>query len=157
VQQVAQLTSSEMHCQLAYYKGNAKEFVYVWPENNPLRAIPFDRGTNMLDRQTELSFTAGGPTGHSGAMLAVSSDGSQDGTAVLWASYAVSGDAEHEVSLGILRAFDASDITREIWSSQQNVARDGPGLYAKFASPTIANGHVYLPTFSNQVVVYGLR
>jgi hypothetical protein len=157
VQQVAQLTSSEMHCQLAYYKGSAKEFVYVWPENNPLRAIPFDRGSNQLDRQTELSFTAGGPTGHSGAMLTVSSDGSKDGTAILWAAYAVAGDAEHAVSLGILRAFDANDITREIWSTQQNVTRDGPGMYAKFASPTIANGRVYLPTFSNQVVVYGLR
>ena len=157
VQQVVQLTSSEMHCQLAYYKGSTKEFVYVWPENNPLRAIPFDRASNQLDRQTELSFTLGGPTGHSGAMLTVSSDGSTDGSAVLWASYAVTGDAEHDVSLGILRAFDAQDITREIWSSQQNAARDAPGLYAKFASPTVANGHVYLPTFSNQVVVYGLR
>jgi hypothetical protein len=157
VQQVAQLTSSEMHCQLAYYKGSAKEFVYVWPENNPLRAIPFDRGSNLLDRQIELSFTAGGPTGHSGAMLTVSSDGSKAGTAILWASYAVAGDAEHDVSLGILRAFDANDITRELWSTQQNVTRDGPGMYAKFASPTVANGYVYLPTFSNQVVVYGLR
>ncbi len=157
VQQILQLTSSEMHCQLAYYKGSATEFIYVWPENNPLRAIPFDRGSNLLDRQAERSFTAGGPTGHSGAMLTVSSDGSKDGTAILWASYAVAGDAEHEVSLGILRAFDANDITREIWSTQQNVDRDGPGMYAKFASPTVANGHVYLPTFSNQVVVYGLR
>jgi hypothetical protein len=35
-------------------------------------------------------------------------------------------------------------------------ARDGAGLYAKFAPPTIANGRVYLPTFSNKVIVYGL-
>ena len=157
VQQVVQLTSSEMHCQLAYYKGSTQEFVYVWPENNPLRAIPFDRGTNQLDRQIERSFTLGGPTGHSGAMLTVSSDGSKDGTAIVWASYAVAGDAEHDVSLGILRAFDAHDITRELWNNRQNLSRDGSGNYAKFATPTIANGHVYLPTFSNQVVVYGLR
>lgn len=157
VQQTVPLTSSEMHCQPTYYRGGAQEFIYVWPENNPLRAIPFDRGGNLLDRQTELVFSAGGPTGHSGAMLAVSSDGSRDGTAILWASYAFSGDAEHDVSPGILRAFDANDITRELWNNRQNFARDGAGQYAKFASPTIANGHVYLPTFSNQVVVYGLR
>jgi hypothetical protein len=157
VQQTVPLTSSEMHCQPAYYRGGAQEFIYVWPENNPLRAIPFDRGGNLLDRQTELVFSAGGPTGHSGAMLAVSSDGSRDGTAILWASYAFSGDAEHDVSPGILRAFDANDITRELWNNRQNFARDGAGQYAKFASPTIANGHVYLPTFSNQVVVYGLQ
>jgi hypothetical protein len=30
-------------------------------------------------------------------------------------------------------------------------------MYAKFSAPTIANGHVYLPTFSGKVVVYGLR
>lgn len=157
VQQTVPLTSSEMHCQPTYYRGGAQEFIYVWPENNPLRAIPFDRGGNLLDRQTELVFSAGGPTGHSGAMLAVSSDGSRDGTAILWASYAFSGDAEHDVSPGILRAFDAKDITRELWNNRQNLARDGAGQYAKFASPTIANGRVYLPTFSNQVVVYGLQ
>jgi hypothetical protein len=157
VQQIVALTGSEMHCQPAYYKGSATEFIYVWPENNPLRAIPFNRGTNLLDRQGELANSSGGPTGHSGAMLSVSSDGSKDGTAILWASYAVSGDAEHDVSPGVLRAFDANDITRQLWSSLQNSARDGAGNYAKFAAPTIANGHVYLPTFSNQVVVYGLR
>ena len=157
VQQSVPLTISEMHCQLTYYRGSAQEFIYVWPENSPLRAIPFDRGSSLLDRQNELVFSAGGPTGHSGAMLAVSSDGSKDGTAILWASYAVSGDAEHDVSPGILRAFDAHDITRELWNNRQNLARDGSGMYAKFATPTIANGHVYLPTFSNQVVVYGLR
>lgn len=157
VQQTVPLTTSEMHCQPAYYRGSAREFIYVWPENNPLRAIPFDRGGNLLDRQTELVFSAGGPTGHSGAMLAVSSDGSRDGTAILWASYAFSGDAEHDVSPGILRAFDANDVTRELWNNRQNFARDGAGQYAKFATPTIANGHVYLPTFSNQVVVYGLQ
>lgn len=157
VQQVVQLTSSEMHCQPAYYQGSATEFLYVWPENNPLRAIPYNRGTNQLDPLAAVQFTAGGPTGHSGAMLSGSSDGTKAGTAILWATYAFSGDAEHDVSIGILRAFDATDVTRELWNSRQNLSRDGAGMYAKFAAPTIANGHVYLPTFSNQVVVYGLR
>ena len=31
-----------------------------------------------------------------------------------------------------------------------------PGNYAKFNCPTIANGKVYLATFSNKLVVYGL-
>jgi len=157
VQQVVQLTSSEMHCQPAYYQGSATEFLYVWPENNPLRAIPYNRGTNQLDPLAAAQFTAGGPTGHSGAMLSGSSDGTKAGTAILWATYAFSGDAEHDVSIGVLRAFDATDVTRELWNSRQNLSRDGAGMYAKFAAPTIANGHVYLPTFSNQVVVYGLR
>jgi hypothetical protein len=146
-----------MHCQPTYYKGSSKEFVYVWSENDPLRAIPFDRASNLLSPQTQLVSSAAGPTGQSGAVLSVSSNGSQAGTGILWASYAWSGDAEHAVSPGILRAFDANDISKELWNNRQNSARDAGGNYAKFAAPTIANGHVYLPTFSNRVVVYGLQ
>lgn len=157
VQQVISLGSSaNMHCQAAYYKGSSKEFVYVWSENDPLRAIPFNRATNLLSAQSQVLSSAPGPTGQSGAVLSVSSNGAEEGTAILWASYASSGDAEHTVSPGILRAFDANDITRELWNNQRN-PRDAGGYYAKFAAPTIANGHVYLPTFTNRVVVYGLQ
>jgi hypothetical protein len=158
VQQVVPLGSSaNMHCQAAYYKGSTKQFVYVWSENDFLRAIPFDPGSNSLDRNGEIDFTGQGPTGQSGAVLSVSSNGSTDGTGILWASYPISGDAESFVSPGILRAFDAGDVTKELWNNHQNLARDGAGMYAKFAPPTIADGHVYLPTFSNKVVVYGLE
>jgi hypothetical protein len=158
VQQVVLLDpSANMHCQAAYYTGSAKEFVYVWDENDALRAIPFDRASNLLDRTGEIDFTgSGGPTGQSGAVLSVSSNGSQDSTGIVWASYALSGDAESFVTSGILRAFAASDVTRELWNNRQNPSRDAGGNYAKFSSPTVANGHVYLPTFSNKVVVYGL-
>ncbi len=157
VQQVVSLSSdANMHCQAAYYKGAAKEFVYVWSENDPLRAIEFDHASNLLLPQSQIVSSAAGPTGQSGAVLSVSSNGSQDGSGILWASYASSGDAEHDVRPGILRALDANDIRKELWNNQQN-ARDAAGNYAKFAAPTIANAHVYLPTFSNRVVVYGLQ
>eukprot|EP01037_Dinobryon_pediforme_P015115 gene15115-15258_t len=96
-----------------------------------------------------------GPTGQNGAVISVSSNGSTDGTGIVWASYASSGDAEHTVSPGILRAFDARDVTKELWNSSQNGTADQPGYYAKFSSPTVANGHVYLPTFSNQLFIGG--
>lgn len=150
------LGDTEMHCQPAYFKGSTTEWVYIWPENHPLRAIPFDRTTNMLDRGHEIASGVTGPGGHSGAMLTVSSNASQDGTGIVWASFAYSGDAEHDVSPGVLRAFDANDVRHELWNNRNNAVRDASGNYAKFASPTVANGHVYLPTFSNQVVVYGL-
>src|SRR5712664_1864286 len=158
VQQVVALGSSaNMHCQAAYYKGSAKQFIYVWSENQPLRALPFDPASNLMDPQGQIVAGGGGPTGQSGPVLSGSSDGSKDGTGILWASYASSGDAESFVSPGILWAFDANDVTKALWNNHQNVARDGAGNYAKFSAPTIANGHVYLPTFSNRVVVYGLR
>ena len=34
--------------------------------------------------------------------------------------------------------------------------RDDVGTFASFAPPTIANGKVYVPTFSDKLVVYGL-
>jgi len=33
--------------------------------------------------------------------------------------------------------------------------RDRMGPVAKFVSPTVADGRVYVPTFGNMVVVYG--
>ena len=158
VQQVVPLGSNNvnMHSQAVYYKGSSKEFVYVWSENDALRAIPFDRAGNLLGQQSQVLSNAAGPTGQSGAILSVSSNGSQDGTGILWASYAYAGDAEHAVSPGILRAFDAGDVTKQLWNNQLD-PRDAAGSYAKFSAPTIANGHVYLATFSNRVVVYGLR
>jgi hypothetical protein len=153
---VATSGNANMHCQAAYYKGSSKEFVYVWSENDPLRAIPFDRAGNLLGAFNQVVSFVSGPTGQSGAILSVSSNGSQDGTGILWASHASSGDAEHDVSPGILRAFDANDITKELWNNHQKPGDVG-GSYAKFAAPTIANGHVYLPTFSAKVVVYGLQ
>ena len=147
---------ANMHCQTAYFKGSATEWVYVWSENDPLRALPFDRATGMLVPASAKTYSLSGPTGQSGAVLSVSSNGSQDGTGIVWAAYAFTGDAEHVVSPGILRAFDANDVTKELWNNRMKSADIG-GSYAKFASPTIANGHVYLPTFSNRVVVYGLK
>jgi hypothetical protein len=142
-----------MHCQPAYYKGSAEEFVYVWAENDQLRAFQFSGGL-LATNPTVASQS--GPVGYCGADLSVSSNGTTNGTGIVWACYALSGNAGNTVSPGVLRAFDANDVTKELWDSTQS-SGDAPGTFAKYCSPTIANGHVYLPTFSNQVVVYGLK
>jgi len=95
-----------------------------------LRAIPFDRASNLMDPQGQ-SCPAQSDRRASGAVMSVSSNGSTDGTGILWASYASSGDAEHTVSPGILRAFDANDVTKELWNNRQN-ARDGAALTRNF-------------------------
>src|SRR5262245_18732654 len=66
------------------------------------------------------------------------------------------GDGKGSTVPGMLRAFDASNISIELWNSKQN-AEDDVGNFAKFTPATIANGKVYLATFSNQLVVYGLN
>ncbi|MDP9081004.1 MAG: hypothetical protein M3O71_26605 [Bacteroidota bacterium] len=155
-QTIALNQNANMHCQPAYYGGSTGEFAYVWAENDQLHAFSFSRSSNTFNVGGQIISTVSGPTGQSGAVLSVSSNGSVKGSAIVWAAYAASGDAEHDVSPGILRAFDATDVSKELWSNSQNTA-DNAGSYAKFSSPTIANGHVYLPTFSNRVVVYGLK
>jgi hypothetical protein len=147
-------TNTEIHGQAAYYKGSNNEFAYVWGEKDVLHAFPFDRGSNTFGSPT--NSTAKGPNGGSGAVLSVSSNGTTNGTGIVWAAYAPIGDAGSSTRPGILRAFDANDVTKELWNNT-TVSSDNAGNYAKFSSPTIANGHVYLPTFSNQVVAYGLK
>jgi hypothetical protein len=55
----------------------------------------------------------------------------------------------------VLQAFDALDVTHELWSSDTS-PNDVLGSVAKFAPPTVANGRVFVGTASNQLVVYGL-
>jgi len=156
VQQNIKLSTGGLHCQPSYYKSSTNEWVYVWSEKDHLRAYPFNRVSNLLDVPNVVTSPVAGPAGWSGALLSVSSNGTAQGTGIVWASYASSGNANQSVCPGILRAFDANDVTKELWNSSLNT-NDYPGNYAKFSSPTIANGHVYLATFSNQVVVYGLK
>src|SRR5262249_36662320 len=66
------------------------------------------------------------------------------------------GDANQAVRPGIIHAYDAQDVSHELWNSEQFSVRDSVGSYAKFVPPTVANGKVYLATFSNRLNVYGL-
>lgn len=56
---------------------------------------------------------------------------------------------------GILRAYDGSNLTSELYDSNQNAARDSLGTAVKFSVPTVVNGKVYAAT-QNALVVYGL-
>src|SRR6185295_19822876 len=66
------------------------------------------------------------------------------------------GDANHTPQPGILRAYDAGNVTRELWNSQQNASRDALGNFSKFSPPTVANGKVFVASLSNKLVAYGL-
>jgi hypothetical protein len=74
----------------------------------------------------------------------------------------VSGDANSGVHSGMLRAFDADDLSTELWNSNQNSDRDNSGNWPKFSPPTVVNGRVYLGSFPDdgfgdtKVNVYGL-
>ena len=85
--------------------------------------------------------------------ISISANGGQEGTGVLWET---TGDHSNPTVPGTLHAFDASNVGNELWNSELDPSRDRLGGFAKFVSPTVANGKVYVPTFSNTVAVYGL-
>jgi hypothetical protein len=134
-----------------YWKGPAGPHVYVWGE--------LDHGKMLRLRARRLSRKPISQTNERaerpGGILSISANGTIAGTGILWALTA-SENANSQIVLGTLRAFDATDLSREIWNSRQNALRDDFGFLAKFNTPVVANGKVYVATFSKQVAVYGL-
>lgn len=156
----ASATSSvkHLHGSPVYFKDeNANEYIYAWAEGGLLKQFPFDRGSMLFDTLNKKVGNTGLPVGMPGAMLSLSSNGSQSVTGILWASHPINGDANQLVVPGVLQAFDPKDVTRELWNSNWSGQRDSIGKFAKFVPPTIANGKVYMATFSNLLNVYGLN
>ncbi len=150
-----------IHSGPSYWNGPNGPCIYVWPENDYLKAFKLVNGqfqTTPASQSTTTAPTgiAGGSPGMTGGALSISANGNTAGTGIVWASHPYDRDANKQVVTGILRAYDASNLTRELWNSKQNPIRDDIGNFAKFCPPTVANGKVYLATFSGYLAVYGL-
>lgn len=142
-----------------FWKGPDRSFVYVWAENDQLKAYPL-AGTSTTPGSAPLDVagllrSAVSPPGMPGGLLSISADGSRHGTGIVWAARDIAGNANQQVLPGMLQAFDAETL-EELYSNQTNRSRDDCGNLAKFSYPTIANGKVYLASFSKQMCVYGL-
>jgi hypothetical protein len=85
-----------------------------------------------------------------GATPAVSANGNTNG--VVWLIETRTWNGADKPS--ILHAFDASDVARELYNSEENGARDGAGLTVRFTVPTVVNGRVYVGA-KKEVDVYG--
>jgi hypothetical protein len=86
-----------------------------------------------------------------GATPAISANGSRDG--IVW--ILESKGWRSPDTMAILHAYDGTNVAREIYSSEQNSARDRAGKCLRFAVPTVVNGRVYVGAKS-EVDVYGL-
>jgi hypothetical protein len=129
--------------------------IYIWSGDDSLKAYQLVNGTFQTTPVSQSTVVEA--LGYSNSVpLSLSANGSQAGSGIVWGSGALAGNANQATVAGILRAFDAGDLTHELWDSKQNAARDDVGNYAKLSPPTIANGKVYLATFSNQLAIYGL-
>lgn len=83
--------------------------------------------------------------GFEGGVPVITANGSSNG--IVWVVEQSAG--------GTLHAYDASNLSRELYTSQIEASSASPGLRLPFAVPTVADGRVYIGT-SNSVVVYGL-
>jgi hypothetical protein len=151
----------EIHGSPVYFMDDkSKEYIYAWASDGYLKQFPLLRQVPADNSLFDLNnITLGNtklPTGGPGAMLSVSSNGSLAGTGILWVSHPFQGDGKTNTQ-GILQAFDATDVSHELWNSNLNALRDSIGTFAKFVPPTIANGKVYMAQFSNNLKVYGLN
>ena len=157
-----------IHGSPVIWDDGASTIVFSWAERDYLRAFRLDRATSRFrnvtppgDKPTAdyLSGIPGARQGMPGAAMSLSGAPPQDQgtarTAVLWASMPLKDNAFIADVEGVLRAFDASTLI-ELWNSRQD-PRDGTFLFSKYCPPTIANGKVFLATFSDRLDVYGLR
>jgi hypothetical protein len=150
-------TASHLHS-LVYWASDKKgALLYVWGQRDKAKVYEFN-GDKLAEKPSVMRDIPN--EGHPGAMLSLSANGGHDG--ILWAAIHATGDSWHESRPGVLHAYDADDIRRELWNSLEVPARDDCGEYSKMAPPTIANGRVYLASFgtenvgTGQFCVYGL-
>jgi len=121
--------------------------IYFGPVGSPAVAFSY----NPVEQQIVSPWTSRTSEvfGFPGTIPSVSANGTSD--AILWA---VQTDA-FENGPAVLRAYDATNLAKELYNSNQNPQRDQAGVAVKFAVPTVADGLVFVSAM-NEVDVYGL-
>jgi hypothetical protein len=141
--------------------GGVGPWLYVWSNGGDIAKAYHFNGTTF-DTGVVSQGTIASPNGASGGVLTLSANGSTAGSGIIWSSMPLSADGDHGVHQGILRALNADDLTKELWNSTQNDARDDMGNWPKYSPPTVVNGRVYMASFPSDGVsptavnVYGL-
>ncbi len=161
--------SHHIHAGPVYWHGPKGAWIYVWVEGDFIKAYQLVNGkfqpTPVSQHQ---NIAKADIVGMPGGALSLSANGNQAGTGIVWASHPHDQDvkdsqghvmdANQHIVRGILRAYDASDLTRELWNSQlapddsTDANSDSIGNFAKFCPPTVANGKVYLASFGRDPV-----
>jgi hypothetical protein len=128
---------------MAYWNDNL--YVLSDGESDALRDFA------VRDGRLALKASSGATMPRICATPVVSANGVKDG--VLWVLRSKIWNGEDTAAT--LSAFDAEDIAHQLYSSEQNSARDRAGLALRFNIPTVVNGRVYVGA-KGEVDVYGL-
>ena len=126
----------------AYWNGH----VYVLASNDVLKDFSLDRGqlVGPVASGTQRFIDPG-------ATPAISANGSRNG--IVWILESKGWRSPDRPA--VLHAYDAVNVARELYNSEQVSGRDRAGKCLRFAIPTVANGRVYVGAKS-EVDVYGL-
>jgi PQQ-like domain len=122
-----------------YWNGANGDYIFMGGGYDYTKAYSVSSGTLNLSSQTAQRFV------FPGSGTAVSCNGTVAGSAILWVVE----------SSGALHAYDASNLTHELYNTNQHAQHDSLGSYVKFSIPTIANGKVFVGT-QKSLVIYGL-
>jgi hypothetical protein len=116
--------------------------IYYGSVGDNIKAFPITNAQVATTPKSKSAHTFGYP----GATPSISANQSSDG--IVWVT--------ENSSPAVLHAYDATDLSREIYnSSQASGGRDNFGNGNKFITPMIVNGKVYVGT-TNGVGVFGL-
>ncbi len=122
--------------------------IYYHDADDVVKAYSWDPNTGLISTSPIMQGTVKW-SGH-GATSSLSSNGTSNG--VLWEIN--SADASSG-SAAILYAYDAANLSNELYNSDQAGGRDTAGPAVKFTLPTVADGHVFVGTAS-ELDIYGL-
>ncbi len=127
--------------------------LYTWNASDVLKSYTFNGTEFATSPGSQSTINEGWP----GGILALSAWGARPNTGIVWANVSTGGDAENNPPTpGALFAFNAEDVSQELWDSTMDASRDGLGNFGKFVPPLVANGRVYVATWSKRLAVYGL-
>lgn len=139
VQSIANASTGELDAVPAYWNG----LVYISGEGDYIRAFSLTNGLLSDDpvSRTSITFNIGG------SVSLTSNSGLSNG--ILWAM-------THNQVASTLYAFDATDLDTEFYGSNQARGfRDALGGVVHFATPTVANGKVFVGG-TTALTIYGL-
>ena len=126
----------------AYWNGN----VYFGGSGAQMKQYTLSNGRLSTSPVASSTSSFGFP----GPSPVISSSGASNG--IMWA---IRADAFATKGPAILYAFDATNISHQLYSTTQDSARDFAGPAVKFTVPLVADGKVFVGT-QGEVDVYGL-
>lgn len=128
-----------------YFSG----FVYFAAVNDNLKAFQFSSGLLSATPSSQSAVTF--PS--RGGSFAISANGSSNG--ILWAIQNLGDPNNDGTTPGVLIAYSATDLSRELYDTTQAGSRDTMDYPAKFGIPLVANGKVFVAG-QTQLIAYGL-